>query len=496
MQKVVAITRKFWETKVALLEDDKLTELLVQKEGKRTLRGNIYKGLVKRKNYGLEALYIDLGDCRRLGFLNMKTQATTLMSLPKEDSPEELEETIFPISFDEIRENQALMVQVVREPEGDKGPRLSLNITLPGKYFVLLPLHPEKKLFSRRIPQEEREKLLEKVEKVLKESELKVFGFIIRHEALEATEEELREDFDFLKQLWASIKTAYEKKRAPSLLYREEDILKSAFRDIITADVSKIYVDTLEDLKLLRNWFKSSPLMKEKIEYYTGSIPLFDELGITSQIKEILSRKIPLKNGFLVVDETEALTVIDVNTGSNTAADNFEESVFQTNLQAAEEIARILRVRNIGGIVIIDFIDMKEEEHRQAVLEKLKECTARDRHKVVVVGMTPLGLVELTRKKWGPSLTSMTMQKCPVCHGEGKVISADEILLSIAYHLNKVKDFFRTKEVEVLLSPFLYNYVTSRISQNLLNIIKKETGLTVRLEIDESLGIWEHKIRY
>ncbi len=496
MYKIVAISRKFWETKIALLENGKLSELLIQKEGKRTLRGNIYKGVVKRKNQGLEALHIELEDCKRLGFLNMKTQATTLMSIPKEESPEEIEETIFPISFDEIREGQSLMVQVVREPEGDKGPRLSLNITLPGKYFVLLPLHPEKKLFSRRIPTEEREALLKKVESILEKSELKVFGFIIRHEALEATPEELREDFNFLKQLWNSIKGSYEKKRAPSLLYREEDILKSAFRDLITADVNKIFVDKLEDFKLLRSWFKANPALKEKIELYTGSIPLFDHLEITPQIKEMLSRKIPLKNGFLVIDETEALTVIDVNTGSNTAADNFEESVFQTNLQAAEEIARILRVRNIGGIIIVDFIDMKEEKHKETVIEKLKEATAKDRHKVVVVGMTPLGLVEMTRKKWGPSLTSLVKQTCPVCHGESKVMAADEILLSIAHHLKKIKDFYKFPAITVYISPFLHNYIMSRISSHHLKTIKEETGLDINWEIDESLGIWEYKIRY
>lgn len=396
------------ETRVALLEDKELVELYIERLHHQRLVGNIYRGKVSSVLPGMQAAFIDIGYDKN-AFLYVGDAAA-------KNDLKNIEEILTP--------GQEITVQVIKEAIGSKGPRVTTYITLPGRHLVLLP-NADYIGISRRIENEEEKNKLKKVAAKLKPEGM---GLIVRTASEGESEEEFEQDLSFLLKLWKAIKQNEENGSAPRCLHRDLNLVHRTVRDLFTRDINKFIInDRKEYGEVLKLTEMISPGLKDNVEYFNNDYNLFEYYQIESKISKALSRKVWIKcGGYLVIDRTEALTVIDVNTGKYTGRKNLENTVLKTNIEAAKEIAKQIRLRDIGGIIIIDFIDMHEEDHQKMVVEDLKQALKKDRTKTAVVGMTGLGLIEMTRKKVGQELYSILNVDCPYCDGTGKTILEGE----------------------------------------------------------------------
>ncbi|NLY92172.1 MAG: Rne/Rng family ribonuclease [Firmicutes bacterium] len=391
------------ETRMAVLEDGKLVELSIESSSAQRQIGNIYRGKVENVLPGMQAAFIDIG---------MEKNAFLFID---DLLPERGENGSASIS-DLLREGQEIIVQLVKEPMGNKGARVVTNLTIPGRYLVLMPTVDYIGI-SRRIEDEKERERLKKIAAHLKP---KGMGLIIRTAAEGLQEEDLESDRDFLINLWQKILKKTKKGPTPALLFHDHDLLYRILRDLFTKEVDRLIIDDLSTYeKALDILSGLGPHLREKVKLFTGT-SLFSVYGVEHQIEQALQRKIWLETGaYLVFDQTEALTVVDVNTGKFTGSTCLEDTVFHTNLAAAKEIARQIRLRNIGGIIIIDFIDMCDEGSRKQVLDCLAVELQKDKVKTNILGFTSLGLLEMTRKKTRPSLREQLQQTCSCCEGTG-----------------------------------------------------------------------------
>ena len=382
MSRKILIDVRPEQIRVALLEKDDLAEIYVESAEHRRIAGNIYRGKVKNVLPGMQAAFVDIGEGKN-AFLY-----TGDIHTDKEPCP--------PIQ-ELLKTGQELTVQVAKEPVGTKGARITTQITLPGKYLVLMPAVNTVGI-SRRIEDETERQRLKSIAQAMKPESM---GLIVRTAAFEKNAEDFATELNFLTNLWAKIEKGERKGKVPRPLHREESILYRTVRDLFTGDVDQLIVNGWEEYGKVLEWTDFlSPFLRERVQYFEPKRSLFATFEIEKQIERAVQRKIRLKSGgSLVMDPTEALTVIDVNTDKYVGRVNLEDTVFHTNLEAAEEIARQIRLRDIGGIIVIDFIDMEVGENRMQVLETLKTALKRDRAKTNVVGFTGLGLVEMTRKK-------------------------------------------------------------------------------------------------
>lgn len=410
MAKEFLINVSHSETRMAVLEDERLVELSIERLNAQRKVGNIYRARVENVLPGMQAAFVDIG-MEKNAFLYVDD----LQGFKGQDDEEA---GLSPSTISELlHEGQEIIVQMVKEPMGSKGARVVTNLTIPGRYLVLMPTVDYVGV-SRRIEDEKERDRLRMLAAGIKPPEM---GLIVRTAAEGVDEAELLGDLDFLVNLWHKIQKKAKKGPVPSLLYHDHDLLYRILRDLFTRDIDRLIIDDLsayeKTLDLLRSL---SPNLKNRVKLFTGNRPLFEVYGIESQIEEALKRKVWLDSGaYLVFDQAEALTVVDVNTGKFTGSTCLEETVLLTNLAAAKEIARQIRLRNLGGIIIIDFIDMGTEENRKRVLEAFQHELAKDKIKTNVLGFTPLGLLEVTRKKIRPSLREQLQQPCPYCEGNG-----------------------------------------------------------------------------
>jgi len=384
------------EGRVAVLEDGRLVELIIDRGGEYRQVGNIYRGKVENVLPGMQAAFIDIG-MEKNAFLYIDD----LQLKPHGEGGEGKADASIK---DLLKEGQDIIVQVIKESIGNKGARVVTHLTLAGRYLVLMPTVDYVGI-SRRI---EDEKERERLKALAMEVRPAGMGLIVRTAAEGITAEEFRTDVEMLLNLWRKIQKKAKKGPVPSLLYRDHDILYRVLRDQFTAEIDRVVVDEAAAFERARELIKSfAPACKDRIHLHTGSTPVFDVYGIESQINEALRRRVWLENGsYIVFDQTEALTVIDVNTGKFTGTTNLNETVVLTNKIAAREIARQIRLRNLAGIIIIDFIDMENEGDRQEVLKVFETELAKDKVKANVLGFTSLGLLEVTRKKVRPSSRS------------------------------------------------------------------------------------------
>lgn len=399
-------------SKVALMEDDLLTEFYMEKPDERERAGNIYKGKVVNVLPGMQAAFVDIG-LQRNAFLYIDD----LLPVHLEKKP-----AVKPSISDLVKVGQELLVQVKKEPVGNKGARITTHFTIPGRYVVLLP-DADYVAVSRKIEGEaERKRLTEIGERIRRPGD----GVIIRTIAEGEGDESLASDMAMLNDIWDGIVKRYAECKAPSLLYRDLGMISKLIRDLFTDPEDELIIENGHSDKELRMLLSGIvPESKGRIIVHEEGTSVFRKYGITDQLDKLLQRKVWLKSGgYLVIDVTEALTVIDVNTGKYTGEVDLEHTVFETNMEAAAEIARLLRLRDIGGMVIIDFIDMEEEAHRDMVMHTLEQCLKNDRTKAQVVGWTKLGLLELTRKKVRQNLQDLFLVPCPECKGLGRVASA------------------------------------------------------------------------
>ncbi len=434
------------ETRVAVVENGVLQELFVERARKRGLVGNIYKGRVCRVLPGMEAAFVDVG-LERAAFLHVSDIQGSVYSgeaeLTGERRPVLITELLHP--------GQELIVQVIKDAIGTKGARLTTHISIPSRYLVLLS-NSEAMGISVKIDDEtERQRLKDVVNKFRAEFG---GGYIVRT-AAEGTESwALRADMQFLQRLWESIQQRSLTTATGEVIYEDLPLELRVLRDFVGDDVEKVRIDSQEGFLRLASFAeKFVPEMLPRIEHYPGERPLFDLYNIEDEIQRALSRKVPLKSGgYLIIDQTEAMTTIDVNTGAYVGHRNLEETIFKTNLEATQAIARQLRLRNLGGIIIIDFIDMSSEEHKQQVLRALERSLEKDRAKSHISEVSALGLVEMTRKRTRESLEQILCEPCLVCSGRGTLKTAETVCYEIFREIMREARQYEARQFLVLAS--------------------------------------------
>jgi ribonuclease G len=461
------------ETRVALMENGILSELHIERESDKGIAGNIYKGRIQRVLPGMQAAFVDIG-LARSAFLYVDDVYTSrnitdpLRSVfkdeqddpePEDDDKEEPQQP-HSIPIEElISDGQEILVQVMKEPIGTKGARISSYISLPGRYLVYLP-GIDNIAISRRITDEtERERL----EGLVRDIRQDTSGFIVRTASEGAHEDELRMDMDFLLKLWDSIQMRSPDSAVPGILHEDLSVSLRAIRDLYSNSIKKIIVDSQQTYQRIINFIETfTPQLKFSVELYDNPLPIFDSLGIALEISRALNRNVWLKSGgYIVIEQTEALFVIDVNTGRYVGKRNQADTILKTNLEAVKEIAYQIRLRNLGGIIIVDFIDMEKKADRQAVLDTLQEALKKDRTKTNVSGISDLGLVQMTRKRVRENLRSQMCDPCPHCEGRGTIKSTRSITYDILRAVRKEAGTHEEEKVLVLAHPdvvaFLYD---------------------------------------
>ena len=408
-------------------------ELLIERARSRGLVGNIYMGRVARVLPGMQSAFVEVG-LERAAFLHVA------------DIRGHGERPIEKI----LSEGEPILVQVVKDPLGSKGARLSTQVSIAGRLLVYLPQDPHIGISQRIEDENGRAALRERLRELLPADEKG--GFILRTLAESAAEPELRADLAYLQELWKAIRERSLGADPPQLLYQDLSLAQRVLRDMVTVDTARVLVDSRENFQKLAAFAEGyMPQVRGRLEHYTGERPLFDLYNVEPEIEKALSRRVELKSGgTLIIDQTEAMTTIDVNTGGFVGSRNFDDTVFKTNLEAAQAIARQLRLRNLGGIIILDFIDMESTEHRNAVLEELRRALARDRTRITLNGFTALGLVEMTRKRTRESLAHVLCEPCPTCTGRGEVRTAHTVCYEILREILREARAFNAREFRVI----------------------------------------------
>jgi ribonuclease G len=433
------------ETRVALIENGVLQEVHIERQARHGLVGNIYIGKISRVLPGMQAAFVDIG-LDKAAFLH----ASDIVQRDGQD-PEVKVSTVKDIRL-LVHEGQYLLVQVVKDPLGTKGARLTTDITLPSRYLVFMPDSPHVGVSQRIESDAERQRLKTIVSSCLDDDN---GGFIVRTAADGACEQELIQDARFLKMLWAKILKRRAKHRKEAMLYEDLTLAFRILRDFVGSDLERVRVDSKLTFQALQTFTDEFiPQMTSKLEYYPGERPVFDLFDVENEIQRALDRKVPLKSGgYLMIDQTEAMTTIDVNTGAFVGHRNLEETIFNTNIEATQAIARQLRLRNLGGIIIIDFIDMQSEEHQKRVLHSLEVALARDKTKTNIHGFSALGLVEMTRKRTRESLEHVLCGECPVCAGRGSLKTVETVCFEILREIVRVNRAYAADKFSVYVSP-------------------------------------------
>jgi ribonuclease G len=450
MASELIINVTFNETRIAFLENGVLVEFFIEKKNDNSMVGNIYKGKVVRIVPGMDAAFVDIG-LEKSAFLYVGDIILDRMMY------EEYDDSDYPVALNEriegvLEEGQELIVQVSREPIGQKGTRVTSKITLPGRLLVLMP-GTEHIGVSRRIEQEEERK---KLATMLKEEICpKGYGLIARTASEGKTPEELRADLNFLKRIWESIQEKAKTVRAPSILHQDLGIIFRVIRDLHSHNLKKIIVDDVSVYKRVEEFLKDYlPEEGCEVSYFDEKDPIFEVFGIEVEIGKLLQKKIWLKSGgYIVLDYTEALTVIDVNTGRYLGRKDLEDTILRTNLEAVKEIAYQIRLRNIGGIIIVDFIDMERKESRETVFQTLMDALKKDRIKTFAYPISELGLVQITRKRTRHNIVNLLTEVCPTCEGSGYIKSRYTVCYEV---LRELRTFCRKesgKRINVYLSP-------------------------------------------
>ncbi len=427
MDKKIIVNCNNRATRVAILESGKLVELYIERPLEHRIIGNLFKGIVANVLPGMQAAFVDIG-LEKNAFLYVDDVYTDLFN---DEKPPPSRSAIDKL----LKVGEEIVVQVVKEPFGSKGARVTGQVTLPGRYLVLVP-GADYIGVSRRIEsQVEKERLRREAEKIRPPE----MGLIVRTVAEGADELSLKQDLEFLVQLWHRVLARFQQKTAPAILYQDLALTCRIARDLFVEDFNSFLIDNEHEYEKVREILDCfSPQLKNKVSYYNRAEPIFERFDVEKELEKALQGQVWLKSGgYLVFDETEALTVIDVNTGRYTGRRNLADTILKTNLEAAEEIARQIRLRDIGGIIIVDFIDMAIEDHRQKVLGRLNESIRQDRTKTYVLGLTSLGLVEMTRKKVRQDLAEVLQQHCPYCNGRGRVLTPLTASIRIERELRK-----------------------------------------------------------
>ncbi|MCX8070623.1 MAG: Rne/Rng family ribonuclease [Thermodesulfovibrionales bacterium] len=492
---VINVTEE--ESRVALLEGGQVVELYIERKRDASIVGNIYKAKVIKILPGMQSAFIDIG-LEKAAFLyvaDIMTDIDEYYTAFLENDNEKIDiyekaeittDKLTPIE-DLIQEGQELLVQVSKGPIGTKGARVTSYVTLPGRYVVLMP-NVDHVGISRRIEDEETRTRLKNI---AMEIRTKNFGLIMRTASEDATPEEIKKDYDFLMMLWENIHIKKDKVSAPCLLYNDLDLIFRSVRDFMSHDVERLIIDSPEEYERIKE-FASAYFSRilDKVILYEGREPIFDALGIELDISRALDRKVWLKSGgYIVIDQTEAMTVIDVNTGRYVGKENLEDTILKTNLEAVKEIAYQIRLRNLGGIIIIDFIDMEKHENREKIFTSFMEVMKKDRAKNTIYNITELGIVQMTRKRVRESLGRTLSEQCPYCEGKGFVKSPRTVAYEIFGKLRRM-NLQPNNTVMINANPLVAELLSDEERQGVESIERK---YSVKLIVNKEEGIHQEK---
>lgn len=454
------------ETRAALIENGVVQEIYIERAQRKGYVGNIYLGKVVRVLPGMQAAFVDIGQ-ERAGFIH----ASDISAL-NENGMEERHSDVGDIR-ELLREGQSLLVQVTKDPIGTKGARLTTHLSVSARYLVYMPKTQHIGVSNRIEDERERERLRSTVEKLAMEhSEQYQGGFIVRTVAEGVTEEELRADIPFVYKLWHDLADEIKEAKAPAIIYEDLPLFMRTVRDLMRPHIEKVRIDSRESFTRMEKFAKHyAPEIGGRIEHYPGERPLFDLYGVEDELKKALDTKVVLKSGgYLIIEQTEAMCTIDVNTGAFVGHRNLEETIFKTNLEAAAAIARQLRLRNLGGIIIIDFIDMGDQEHQRQTLRTLEKALERDRAKTTINGVSGLGLVEMTRKRTRESLGQVLCEPCPICQGRGRLKSAETVCYEIFREILRDARSYDAASFLVLASQVVIDRLLDEESANVADL--------------------------
>ncbi|MDX1571506.1 MAG: ribonuclease G [Xanthomonadales bacterium] len=463
------------ETRVALVENGMLQEVMIERSSRRGYVGNIYKGRVSRVLPGMQAAFVDVG-LERAAFLHASDIHRAVGNGQEPQDAPDITEL--------VSEGGDVVVQVIKDPISSKGARLTTHISIPSRFLVLMPYSQQVGVSVRIEDEEERQRLRTLLQDAMSEEE--THGYIVRTNAEGVDQFAIRADLAYLKKLWEKIREDVGAAEAGDCVYEDLSLDLRALRDTMTADVDRVRIDATDSYRRVIGFAQRFiPQWAGRIELFSDDRPIFDLYGVEDDIQNALRRHVPLKSGgHIVFDQTEAMTTIDVNTGGFIGHRNLEETIFKTNLEAAQTIARQLRLRNLGGIIIIDFIDMTDEDHKVQLLRTLQKALAKDHAKTFISNISPLGLVEMTRKRTTESLERVLCEPCPACSGRGTMKTAETIVFEIFREITRAVRQFEATELLVMAAPTVVDRILDEESATLADL-EGQIAKTIRFQSED-----------
>jgi ribonuclease G len=478
------------EIRVAVLENGMLHELYIERSRSRGIVGNVYKGKVVRVLPGMEAAFVEIG-MDKAAFLHV----SDVLQKPSQNTNADNNgngHKQTPINHI-LHEGQNILVQAIKDPLGTKGARLTTNITVPSRYLVFMPNSKNIGVSSRIDNEDERNRLRELL--TAQENLNTEAGYILRTAAEVASKQSIESDINYLNRLWENVNTDFSKEETSVVVHKDLPLFLRVLRDMVDEGLEKIRVDSKETFNSMIEFASSYvPEVADLIEHYPGERPIFDLHGVEDEIQKGLEQKVHLKSGgYLIIDQTEAMTTIDVNTGAFVGTRNLEETIFKTNLEAAQSIARQLRLRNLGGIVILDFIDMSEEEHKRQVSRALEKALERDHTRTQVCEVSPLGLIEMTRKRTRESLEHVLCGVCPTCEGRGSIKTAETVCYELFREILREARQFDARELLVLASQEVVDILVDEESAGLAELADF-IGIPIKFQVESTLTQEQYEI--
>lgn len=486
------------ETRVAVVENGVLQEVFIERVNRHGLVGNIYQGKVSRVLPGMQAAFVEIG-LERSAFLHASDMGTPQESqLQEPDEPPVEPQQGKQVASDNnitqlVAEGHSVLVQVLKDPIGSKGARLTTHISLPSRYLVYMPGEKHIGVSSKIECESERQRLREAVRANLSGDD--DGGFIVRTAGEGVSQEALWADMMFLRRVWDEVSRKATTGAVPSLVHGDLPIVLRILRDILSEDVGTVRIDSEEGYQQVKQFAEAFfPHMADRLIHYSGERPIFDIYGVEDEIQKALSRKVELKSGgHLIFDQTEAMTTVDVNTGGYVGHRTLEETIFKTNLEAAQTIARQLRLRNLGGIVIVDFIDMRDPEHKRQVLRALEKYLQKDHARTQTYDFSPLGLVEMTRKRTRESLERVLCQPCSACNGRGSMQSAETVCYEIFREISRSAQQFEPREMLIIAAPEVVDLMMSDEAKALADL-EASIGHPIRLQAEAMYTLEQHDV--
>jgi ribonuclease G len=502
MYNYLLINANPYEIRIALIEHGNLVEFYQERPVEKGLVGNIYQGRVVRVLPGMQAAFVDLG-LERTGFLYVDDVSNDSKHFEDRmmdndcqsccETPEVIQEGPAPqVNIEDLlTEGQEVMVQICKEPLGTKGARLTCNITLPCRNLVYMPMTDHIGISRKVENDEDRQRLRQEIENLRPQDA----GFIVRTVAENASREDLEADMEFLLHLWGEIKDRVSKATEPSIVYEDLDITQRAVRDLFTSDIQRVVVDDKATYQRVCNFVETFvPQLRNRISLYENEVPLMDAYGVEVEISRALEKKVWLRSGgYIIIETTEALTVVDVNTGRYVGRKDLEETIFKTNMEAVKEIAYQLRLRNIGGIIIIDFIDMEQESHREDVFTALQEAVKKDKSRANILKVSEFGLVQMTRKRDRENLSQMMCEPCMYCGGEGLLKSRRSVCYEIFRKLSHEGPKMAGSSVTIKVHPSVADLMLKDETLNTENL-EKETQKRFIIVADNDMYLEKYEI--